>query len=87
MGSPIGAAYTELRSPLTSALQIGSNHPEDTIARASGSTTDRWGRELTEHAQNDETIAAGRRISNHVRRHSYARHLLTSGIPINYLSR
>ena len=28
-----------------------------------------------------------RRISSHTLRHSYARHLLMSGIPINYLSR
>ena len=32
-------------------------------------------------------IPLGRRISNHTLRHSYARHLLVSGIPINYLSR
>ena len=29
----------------------------------------------------------GRHISNHTLRHSYARHLLVHGIPINYLSR
>ena len=32
-------------------------------------------------------IPLGRRISNHTLRHSYARHLQVSGIPINYLSR
>ena len=32
-------------------------------------------------------IPPGRRISNHTLRHSYARHLLVSGIPINHLSR
>ena len=32
-------------------------------------------------------IAAGKRVGTHALRHSYARHLLMNGIPINYLSR
>ena len=32
-------------------------------------------------------IPAGRRVGTHTLRHSYARHLLVHGIPINYLSR
>ena len=32
-------------------------------------------------------IAPGKRVVTHTLRHSYARHLLMSGIPINYLSR
>ena len=32
-------------------------------------------------------IPSGRSISNLTLRHSYARHLLMHGIPINYLSR
>ena len=32
-------------------------------------------------------ISPGKRISTHTLRHSYARHLLMNGIPINYLSR
>ena len=32
-------------------------------------------------------IAPGKRIGTHTLRHSYARHLLMNGIPINYLSR
>ena len=31
-------------------------------------------------------IAPGKRIGTHTLRHSYARHLLMNGIPINYLS-
>ena len=30
---------------------------------------------------------AGRKVGTHTLRHSYARHLLRHGIPINYLSR
>ncbi|MDE2688454.1 MAG: site-specific integrase [Chloroflexota bacterium] len=32
-------------------------------------------------------IPPGRQLGNHTLRHSYARHLLMNGIPINYLSR
>ena len=38
-------------------------------------------------AEEAGAIPAGRRISSHTLRHSYARHLLMNGIPINYLSR
>ena len=31
--------------------------------------------------------APGKRVGTHTLRHSYARHLLMNGIPINYLSR
>lgn len=55
--------------------------------QASRSTADRWIRDATAATQRDGAIAPGRRISNHTLPHSYARHLLTSGIPINYLSR
>ena len=32
-------------------------------------------------------IAPGRRVGTHTLKHSYARHLLVNGVPINYLSR
>ena len=32
-------------------------------------------------------ITPGKRVGTHTLRHSYARHLLMNGIPINYLSR
>ena len=79
--------HPELHSALTSALQFGNIGQEDKIVRASRSTADRWIRQAQARAQKDEAIAAGRRISNHTLRHSYARHLLMNGIPINFLSR
>ena len=33
------------------------------------------------------SIPLGREVGTHTFRHSYARHLLMNGIPINYLSR
>ena len=79
--------HPELHSTLTSALQFGNIGQEDKIVRASRSTADRWIRQAQARAQKDGAIAAGRRISNHTLRHSYARHLLMNGIPINFLSR
>ena len=34
-----------------------------------------------------DAISPGKQVSTHTLRHSYARHLLLNGIPINYLSR
>ena len=78
--------HPDLHPVLTSALQFGNIDTEDKIVNASRSTADRWVREATASAQKGGAIAPGRMISNHPLRHSYARHLLTSGIPINYLS-
>ena len=85
--SHIVPVHPELHSALTSALQFGNIGQEDKIVRASRSTADRWIRQAQARAQKDRAIAAGRRISNHTLRHSYARHLLMNGIPINFLSR
>ena len=79
--------HPELHSALSSALQFGNIAESDKIVKASRSTADRWIKEATAGAQKAGAIASGRRISNHTLRHSYACHLLTSGIPINYLSR
>ena len=79
--------HPELHSALSSALQFGNIAESDKIVKASRSTADRWIKEATAGAQKAGAIASGRRISNHTLRHSYARHLLMNGIPINYLSR
>ena len=79
--------HPELLSALSSALQFGNIAESDKIVKASRSTADRWIKEATAGAQKAGAIASGRRISNHTLRHSYARHLLMNGIPINYLSR
>ena len=79
--------HPELHSALSSALQFGNIAESDKIVKASRSTADRWIKEATAGAQKADAIASGRRISNHTLRHSYARHLLMNGIPINYLSR
>ena len=79
--------HPELHSALVSSLQFGNIVQDDRLIKASRSTADRWIRAAKTKAEEAGAIPAGRRISSHTLRHSYARHLLVNGIPINYLSR
>ena len=79
--------HPELHSALASSLQFGNIAQGDRLIKASRSAADRWIRAAAEKAAEAGAIPAGRRISSHTLRHSYARHLLMNGIPINYLSR
>ena len=79
--------HAELHAALTSALQFGNVGEDDRVVRASRSTADRWIKAAAARAEELVVISPGRHISNHTLRHSYARHLLVHGIPINYLSR
>ena len=79
--------HAELHAALTSALQFGNVGQDDRLIRASRSTADRWTRAAAAGVAELGGIPPGRHISNHTLRHSYSRHLLMHGIPINYLSR
>ena len=79
--------HPELHSALSSSLQFGNIAQGDRLIKALRSTADRWIRAAKAKAEEAGAIPAGRRISSHTLRHSYARHLLVNGIPINYLSR
>ena len=79
--------HPELHAALTSALQFGDVGREDRLVRASRATADRWIKAAAARASELGSITAGRHISNHTLRHSYARHLLVNNIAINYLSR
>ena len=79
--------HPELHAALTSTLQFGDVGREDRLVRVSRATADRWIKAAAARAAELGSIPAGRPISNHTLRHSYARHLLVNGIPINYLSR
>ncbi len=83
----IVSVHPGMHSELTSASQFANIDAEDKIVKASRSTANCWVREATTGAQKAGASASRRKISNHPLRHSYARHLLTSGIPINYPSR
>ena len=77
----------ELHAALTSALQFGNVGQDDRLVRTSRSTADRWIKKAAARAMELGVIAPGRRVSNHTLRHSYARHLLLHGRPINFVSR
>ena len=79
--------HPELQAALISALEFGDVGRDDRLIRASRATADRWIKTAAAKAEELGSIPPGRHISNHTLRHSYARHLLVSGIPINYLSR
>ena len=85
--SRIVPMHAELHAALTSALQFGNIGQDSRLIRASRSTADRWIKAAAAKAEELGAIPPGRHISNHTLRHSYARHLLVNGIPINYLSR
>ena len=79
--------HPELRMALTSALEFGDVGQGDRLVRASRATADRWIKAAARRAGELGVIPAGRRVSNHTLRHSYARHLLAHGRPINFVSR
>ena len=78
--------HPELAAAFRMALSYG-NVAEGRLIEAHRSTAWRWVQAAVERAERNGAIAAGRRVGTHTLRHSYARHLLMHGVPINYLSR
>ena len=78
--------HPELHGALSSALAYG-DISQCKIVEAHPVTAWRWVQAAVKRAEELGAISSGKRISTHTLRHSYARHLLMNGIPINYLSR
>ena len=78
--------HPELHGALGSALAYG-DIIQGRIVEAHPTTAWRWVQAAAKRAEELGAIAPGKRIGTHTLRHSYARHLLMNGIPINYLSR
>ena len=78
--------HPELHGALSSALAYG-DISQGRIVEAHPTTAWRWVQTAVKRAEELSAIAPGKRIGTHTLRHSYARHLLMNGIPINYLSR
>ena len=78
--------HPELYGALTSALAYGDIN-QGRLIEAHVTTAWRWVKTAVKRAEELGAISPGKRISTHTLRHSYARHLLMNGIPINYLSR
>ena len=57
------------------------------IVEAHPATAWRWVQAAVKRAEELGALSPGKRVGTHTLRHSYARHLLMNGIPINYLSR
>ena len=82
-------AHPELRTALSAVLTFGRDGKlvSDPLVDAHRSTAWRWVKQALKEAERRGTISPGRKVGTHTLRHSYARHMLSNGIPINYLSR
>lgn len=78
--------HPELHGAMDSALAYG-DVIQGRIVEAHPATAWRWVQAAVKLAEKLGAIAPGKRVGTHTLRHSYARHLLMNGIPINYLSR
>ena len=78
--------HPELQTALIAVLSY-ANVGRGRIVNASRSTAWRWVQTAAFRAEVYGELPPGRRIGTHTFRHSYARHLLMHGIPINHLSR
>ena len=85
--SRIVPVHPELQVALTAVLQFADVPKGDGIIGVSRSTAWRWVQSAVDRALQLGALPSGRRIGTHTFRHSYARHLLLHGVPINYLSR
>ena len=81
-----GAGASGAARALSSALAYGGIN-QGRIIEAHTTTAWRWVKTAVKRAEELGAISPGKRVSTHTLRHSYARHLLMNGIPINYLSR
>ena len=78
--------HPELRSALKTIIafgDVGGGHLID----AGRTTAWRWVKRAAQQAEGTGGLAPGRKVGTHTFRHSYARHLLKHGIPINAISR
>ena len=77
--------HGELRAALSTALAFG-NVGAGPICGATRSTAWRWLKAAQKRAEAAGAITEGKHIGTHTLRHSFARHCLASGIPLNRLS-
>ena len=76
----------KLQNVLASVLEF-TDVGDGPIIGADRSMLWRWVGTALRWAVELDALALGRRVGTHTLRHSYARHLLMNGIPLNYLSR
>ena len=81
------ARIVPIHPELQLALSWVPRRPGAPLVEAARGTVWRWVKEAQARAVALGVDLAGRRIGTHTLRHSYARHLLMNGVPINALSR
>ena len=78
--------HDELYSALSNAIAYGQVR-RGRLIQVTRSTAWRWVKDAVERAVALGEMSAGRKVGTHTLRHSAARHWLSSGIPINVVSR
>ena len=78
--------HDELSSALSNAIAYGQVR-HGRLIQVTRSTAWRWVRDAAEQAMEIGGMSVGRKVGTHTLRHSAARHWLSSGIPINVVSR
>ena len=84
--SRVVPVHPELQNALAAVLQF-AGMGRGPLVGASRSTAWRWAQEAAARAKALGALTEGRTVGTHTFRHSYARHLLLHGVPINYVSR
>ena len=84
-GSAGTAGSTEIQGVMSAASFgiVGQGR----LIEVSRVTVWRWVQQAVLRATEGGQIPQGRSLGTHTLRHSYARHMLLNGIPLNYLSR
>ena len=78
--------HPELQTALTAATSFGTVG-QGRLIDVSRVTVWRWVQQAVLRATEAGQIPQGRSVGTHTLRHSFARHMLLNGIPLNYLSR
>ena len=77
---------SELQTALTVATSFGTVG-QGRLIEVSRVTVWRWVQQAVRRATEAGQLPQGRVVGTHTLRHSFARHMLLNGIPLNYLSR
>ena len=79
--------HSELKVALNAIWDYRRKRLNERIISCDRSTAFRWIKAALDRAVERGQLPAGRKVSTHTFRHSYARHLLLHGVPLNQLSR